>query len=112
MNTVMKNDKSSIGYKSLVQKAAMNQNKPKQAPKPIKCFECGKEGHFAHNCKATPPTPVPKNSRPLALNAHYLLRKYTIGKVKVTFLGPSNKSRAKKIWVAKSLIAKVASLGA
>jgi hypothetical protein len=51
MSTVMKNDKSGIGYMSLVQKRAMNQNKPKQAPN--KCFECGKEGHFAHNCKAT-----------------------------------------------------------
>jgi hypothetical protein len=46
INTIMKNDKS--GYKSLMQKRAMNQNKPNQDPKPIKCFECGKEGHFAH----------------------------------------------------------------
>jgi hypothetical protein len=42
MNTSLKNDKSGIGYKSLVQNRAMNQSKSKQAPKPIKCFECGK----------------------------------------------------------------------
>jgi hypothetical protein len=40
MSAIMKNDKNSIGYKSLVQKKAMNQNKPNQDPKPIKCYEC------------------------------------------------------------------------
>jgi hypothetical protein len=109
MNTIMKNDKSGIGYKSLVHKRRMNQNKPKKAPKPIKCFECENMGHFAHNNKATPPTPLPKHSRPFAFNAHYLLRKDTSEKVKVTFLGPPNKSRPKKIWVVKSLIEKVMS---
>jgi hypothetical protein len=116
MNTIMKNDKSGIEYKSLVQKRAMNQNKPKQDYKPIKCFECGKEGHFALYCKTTPPTPLPKHSRPFAFNAHYLLRKDTSGKVKVTFLSQSNKRSPKNIWVAKSLIEKVmgpsSSLGA
>jgi hypothetical protein len=107
MNTIMKNDKSGIGYNSLVQNRAMNQNKPKQDPKPIKCYECGKERHFAHNCKSTPPTPLPKHSRPFAFNAHYLLRKDTSGKVKITLLGPPNKSRPKRIWVAKSLIEKI-----
>jgi hypothetical protein len=72
-----------------------NQNKAKQNPKPIKCYECGKEGHFAHNCKATPPTPLPKHSRPFAFNAHYVLRKVANRKVKVTFFGPPNKSRPK-----------------
>jgi hypothetical protein len=69
--------------------------------------ECGKEGHFAHNCKAKPPTPLPKHSRPFAFNAHCVLRKVANGKVKVTFLGPPNKSRPRQIWVAKSLIEKV-----
>jgi hypothetical protein len=83
-----------------MQKKATNQYKAKQTPKPIKCYECGK-GHFAHNCKATPPIPLPKHSKPFAFNAHYVLRK-------VTFLGPPSKSRPRQIWVAKSLIDKVA----
>jgi hypothetical protein len=107
MNTVMKNNKSGIGYNSFVQKKATTQYKPKQTHKPIKCFECGKEGHFAHNCKARPLTPLPKHSRPFAFNAHYVLRKVANGKVKVTFLGPPSKSRPRQIWVAKSLIEKV-----
>jgi hypothetical protein len=107
MNTVMKNNKSGIGYNSFVQKKATNQYKAKQNPKPIKCYECGKEAHFAHNSIATPPTPLPKHSKPFAFNAHYVLRKVANGKVKVTFLGPPSKSRARQIWVAKSLIKKV-----
>jgi predicted nuclease with TOPRIM domain len=47
MNTIMKNNKSGIGYNSFVQKKATTQYKPKHTHKPIKCFECGKEGHFA-----------------------------------------------------------------
>jgi hypothetical protein len=54
-----------------------------------------------------PSTLLPKHSRPFVFNAHYLLRKDTSGKVKVTILSPPNKSRPKKIWVAKSLIEKV-----
>jgi hypothetical protein len=105
MNIVMKNNKSGIGYNSIVQKKATNQNKAKQNPKPIKCYECG-EWHFAHNCKATPPTPLPKHLRPFAFNAHYVLRKVANGKVKVKILGPPNKSRSRQSWVAKSLIKK------
>jgi hypothetical protein len=107
MNTVMKNNKSGIGYNSFVQKKATSQYKERHTPKPIKCFACGKEGHFAHNCKATPPTPLPKHSRPFAFNAHYVLRKVANGKVKEKFLGPPSKSRPRQIWVAKSLIEKV-----
>jgi hypothetical protein len=43
MNTVMKNNKSGIGYNSFVQKKATSKYKAKQTPKPIKCFECGKK---------------------------------------------------------------------
>jgi hypothetical protein len=107
MNTVMKNNKSGIGYNSFVKNKATNQYKAKQTPKPIKCFECGKERQFAHNYKAKPPTPLPKHSRPFAFNAHYVLIKVANGKVKVTFLGPPSKSRPRQIWVAKSLIEKV-----
>jgi hypothetical protein len=97
MNTVMKNNKGGIGYNTFVQKKATNQYKAKQTPKPIKCYECGKEGHFAHNYKGTPPTPLPKHSRPFAFNAHYVLKKVANGKVKVTFLGPPSKSRLRQI---------------
>jgi hypothetical protein len=106
-NTIMKNNMSGIGYNYFGQKKATNQYKSKQTPKPIKCYECGKEGHFTHNCKSTPPTPLPKNSRPFAFNAHYVLRKIANGNVKVIFLGPPSKSRPRQISVAKSLIEKV-----
>jgi hypothetical protein len=66
-----------------------------------------KKEHFVDNCKATPPTQLPKQSKPFAFNAHYVLRKVANGKVKVTFLGPPNKSRPRQIWVAKSLIKKI-----
>jgi hypothetical protein len=92
-----------------VQNKATSQYKAKQTPKPIKCFECGKEGHFVHNCKAKLPTPLPKHSRSFALNAHYVIRKVANGKVRVTFLGPPSKSRPRQISVAKSLIEKVTS---
>ena len=93
-----------------MQKKATSQYKEKQTPKPIKCYECGKEGHFAHNYKGTPPTPLPKHSRPFAFNAHYVLKKFANGIVNVTFLGPPSKRRPRQIWVAKSLIEKVTGL--
>ena len=39
-----------------------------------------------------------------------MLRKDSSGKMKVMFLGPPNKNRPKKIWVAKSLVEKVKAL--
>ena len=51
--------------------------------------------------------PLLKHARPFAFNAHYMLRKDSSGKMKVMFLGPPNKNRPKKIWVAKSLVEKV-----
>ena len=48
-----------------------------------------------------------KGSRPFAFNAHYMLRNDSSGKMKVMFLGPPNKNRPKKIWVAKTLVEKV-----
>ena len=109
MNTVMKMDRSGIGYVANVEKkkaqAQQQQSKPK--PKPKRCFEYGQEGHFAHECQTPPPQPLPKHARPFAFNAHYMLRKDSSGKMKVMFLGPPNKIRPKKIWVAKSLVEKV-----
>ena len=105
MNTVMKIDRSGIGYLANQEKAqAQQQHKSK--PKPKRCFECGQEDHFAHECQTPPPQPLSKHARPFAFNAHYILRKDSNGKMKVMFLGPPNKNRPKKIWVTKSLVEK------
>ena len=101
MNTVMKMDRSGIGYLANQEKKAQaQQQQHKSKPKPKRCFECGQEGHFSHECQTPPP-------QPFAFNAHYMLRKDSSGKMKVMFLGPPNKNRPKKIWVAKSLVEKV-----
>ena len=109
MNTVMKMDRSGIGFLvNQVKKAQVqHQQQYKSKPKPKICFECRQEGHFTHEYETPPPQPLPKHVRPFAFNAHYMLRKDSSGKMKVMFLGPSNKSRPKKIWVAKSLVEKV-----
>jgi hypothetical protein len=108
MNIIMKMDRSGIGYLANQEKKAKTQQQPnKSKPKPKRCVECGQEGHFAHECEIPPPQPLPKHARPFAFNAHYVLRKDSSGKMKVMFLGPPNKNRPKKIWVAKSLVEKV-----
>ena len=52
-------------------------------------------------------TTLAKHARPFAFNAHYMLKKDSSEKIKVIFLGPPNKNRPKKNWVAKSLVEKV-----
>ena len=99
MNTMMKMDRSGIGYLANQEKKAQAQHQQqyKLKPKPKRCFEC----------QTPPPQPLPAHARPFAFNAHYMLRKDSSGKMKVMFLGPPNKNRPKQIWVAKSLVEKV-----
>jgi len=109
MNNVMKMDKSRMGYKaqqSKLVKAQASHDQPRK-PKPNRCFECGQEGHFSHECEAPLPPPLPKHARPFAFNAHYIVRQDKNGKVKVSFMWPPNKQRPEKIWVPKSLVEKV-----
>ena len=64
MNTVMKMDRSGIGYLANQEKKAQAQQQHKSKLKPKRCFECGQEGHFAHDCVTPPPQPLPKHARP------------------------------------------------
>ena len=87
-------------------KLKLNNNNTSQSQSQRDVLSVDKK-HFAHECQTPPPQPLPKHARPFVFNAHYMLRKDSSGKMKVMFLGPPNKNRPKKIWVAKSLVEKV-----
>ena len=68
MNTVMKMDRSDIGYLANQEKKAQaQQQQHKSKPKPKRYFECRQEGHFAYDCQTLPPQPLPKHARPFCL---------------------------------------------
>ena len=76
MNTVMKMDRSGIGFLANQEKKTQAQHQQhKSKPKPKRCFECGR-GHFAHECETPPPQPLPKHARPFAFNAYLPRRKW------------------------------------
>ena len=74
-------------------KAQAQHQQYKSKPKPKKCFECGQEGYFAHECETPPPQPLPMHARPFAYDAYFIIRKNTKGKAEAMFLGPPNKNR-------------------
>ena len=66
MNTIMKMDRSGIGYVANKEKKAQaqqQQSKPK--PKPKRCFECGQEGHLHMSVKLHRHNPCPSMLDPL-----------------------------------------------
>ena len=67
VNTVMKMDRSGIGYLENQEKKAQVQHPQqyKSKPKPKRCFECGQEGHFAHECELHHHNPCPSMLDPL-----------------------------------------------
>ena len=56
MNTVMKMDRSGIGFLANQEKKTQAKHQQhKSKPKPKRCFECGQEGYFTHECETRPP---------------------------------------------------------
>jgi len=57
MNTVMKIDRSGIGFLANQEKKdqAQHQQQYKSKSKPKRCIEYEQEGHFAHECQTPPP---------------------------------------------------------
>ena len=80
MNTIMKMDRSGIGYLANQEKAQAQQQQHKLKPKPKRCFECGQEGHLPMSVKLHHHNPCPSMLDLFAFNADYMLRKDSSGK--------------------------------
>ena len=66
-------------------------------------------GHFSFECKAPPKAPTPNHLKAFAFGSHYMLKRFSNGKVMAKFMGVQNETKPRQIWVPKSLMPKLPS---